>query len=203
MITTRTQIANLALARIGARTIADYDSEQTTEAKAVRSQYDLVIDGLLRRHQWDFATITESLSLLLVNPLAEWDSAWQIPQDCVRLIVGMTSDGLPIDRFSRQGRRILTAGVSECILKYVSNAVPIADWDSLFVEAAHLKLASKIAPVVCQNPAAGAEALQELESLALPTAQTADARETLSGENFGVADLIRGSALVNSRRFRI
>jgi hypothetical protein len=45
-----------------------------------------------------------------------------------------------------------------------------------------------------------AEISNELEALALPAAQTADAREANSGEGFGLVDLISQSTLGRMRR---
>jgi len=198
MITTTTEICNLALARLGARRIANYESDTTTEAKACRLQFELVRDGLLRRHQWDFATTSKMLSRLATDPLSEQESAWQMPADCVRIIRLSSGDqNQPLQDFARRGRAILTNGVDTVELVYVSNAVPLQEWDSLFVDAIVLSLAGRIAGDVTQNPAMAAECKQELEALALPTAQTADAREANSGEGFGLVHLIAQSSLVN------
>lgn len=198
MITTTTDLCNLALARLGARRIANYESDTTTEAKACRLHFELVRDGLLRRHQWDFATTSKMLSRLEADPLSEYESAWQMPADCVRIIrLSDNNPFLPLTDFARRGRSILINGVTTLELVYVTNSVPIHEWDSLFIDALVLSLASRIAGDVTQNPGMASEAKQEVEALALPTAQTADAREANSGEGFGLVNLIAQSSLAN------
>lgn len=200
-ITSRTEIANLALAYLGARRINSYASDETTEAKAVRLQFDLAVDTLLRRHQWNFATARKTLSRLTEDPPIEWDSAWQLPADFIRLIRIPSPDrDRPHNRFAIEGKTILVSALEVVQIVYVSNAVPIPEWDDLFVDALKLKLAASIAGDVTQNPDFAARATQELESLALPTAQTANAREVASGENMGPRQLAARSSLVNSRR---
>lgn len=201
MITTTTEVCNLALARLGARRIANYESDTSTEAKACRLHFDQVRDGLLRRHQWDFATTSKALSQLEDAPLSEYAVAWQLPADCERIIRISSGDAMaPVKAFARRGRHLLTEDLASCELVYVSNAVEIADWDSLFIEAVALKLAARIAGDVTQNPTLAAECNSELEAMALPTAQTADAREANSGEGFGLEELMAGSALYRTRR---
>lgn len=196
MITT--DICNLALSRIGARRIADFESDATTEARSCRLHYALVRDGLLRRHQWDFATRTTPLSKLSDAPVGSFSEAWQMPADCVRLI-SVSNAERKVSRFKREDRRILTSGETAVFLEYVSNSIPITQWDSLFIEALSLALAARIAPDVTGSADAGAPFRSDLESLALPAAQTADARETASGENYGLIDLIQSSRLTSLR----
>lgn len=201
MITTTTDVCNLALARLGARRIADYAADTSTEAKSCRLHFEQVRDGLLRRHQWDFATLSVALIKLEDAPLSEYAAAWQLPEDCERVIrISSGEPYHPVTCFARRGRQLLTADLAACELIYVSNAVEIDEWDSLFIEAVALKLAARIAGDVTQNPTLAAECNSELEAMALPTAQTADAREANSGEGFGIVDLVRNSALANSRR---
>lgn len=201
MITTTTELCNLALSKLGARRIASFEDNTTTEAKACRLHLFQVRDSLLRRHQWDFATTSKALSRIGEDPLSEYESAWQMPVDCVRIIRLSSGDSnLPLMDFARRGRRILINGEDTLELVYVSNEVPVNEWDSLFVDALVLSLAGAIASDVTQNTGKAAECKQELEALALPTAQTADAREANSGENFGVSKLIAQSALANCVR---
>jgi hypothetical protein len=196
---TITQLCNLSLSRIGARRLASYESDTSTEATSCRLHYDLARDGLLRRHQWDFAKDSKRLSKLPAAVSPKFPAAWQLPADCVR-VIGASVDGVDVTNYARHGRLLLTDDFEVLDLEYVSNAVPLSQWDSLFVEALTLRLATKICEDIAQNPAKMAEVSNELEALALPSAQTADAREANSGEGFGLSDLIAQSTLGRMRR---
>lgn len=201
-IDSKTDIANLALAEIGARRINSIESDQSVESKACKLHLDHVVNMLLRQHQWSFATKRKSLSRLSVNPPTEWAGQWQLPGDFVRLIrvVGSSGDpAQPVRDFSIEGRAILLAGAERVDIVYVSNDVPVPYWDPLFIDAVVYQLAAKIAGDVSKNPALAENCLAKFKQLALPTAQTADAAESLSGENFGPRHLAAGSALVNAR----
>lgn len=201
-ITSTTQLANLALSELGARRIDALDSDTTTEAKACRLHFDHCRDSLLRRHPWSFATRRVGISRITGDPVKEWAAAWQLPPDLVRLIrvVSVANDSkVPENSFAIEGRQLLTSDTDAKHIVYVSSAVPVGEWDSLFVEAMTYALSARIAKDITGNPQEGQAATQKLEALALPTAQTADAREVLSGENHGPAHLVARSFLVRSR----
>lgn len=197
----KTDLCNLALAELGARRITSYESETTVEAKACRLHLDHIIDTLLERHQWNHATKSIALSKLATVPNPEWTAAYQIPGDFIRLIrISTGSSFNSLQNFSLEGRNILTTGTASTLpILYVSNNVPVPQWPPLFVDSVVYKLAAKIAGDVTQNPALADSALNKLESLALPVAQTADARQTLSGENFGPTHIAAQSPLVAAR----
>ncbi|MEI7910773.1 MAG: hypothetical protein WCK77_14140 [Verrucomicrobiota bacterium] len=200
MILTKTDVANMALAEIGARRITDYTSDATVESRACHLHLDHVADTLLRRHQWNFATARVELVAASAPLFGEWDAAWTLPADLVRLIRITSGDvDNPLRSYAIEGRLLLTKTYTTLGIVYVTNAAPVAAWDSLFVDAVTYKLAATIAADVAQNPTLQAACLQKLESLALPAAQTADAREVLSGENFGPRQLASMSGLVNAR----
>lgn len=52
---TQTQIANLALSLLGAKTIADYTTEQTQQAVEARRWFDVARDEVLAGRNWNFA----------------------------------------------------------------------------------------------------------------------------------------------------
>lgn len=68
-MTTRTDIANRALASIGAKaTIANFDKDPTTEAQNVRLIYDSTRDAMLRGAHWNFARAMAYIDLLKSAP---------------------------------------------------------------------------------------------------------------------------------------
>jgi hypothetical protein len=204
IVTTATDIANLALSELGARQLTDIEMDTTEEAKACRQHFTRVRDGLLREHQWNFALTRAELSAT-TDPPTEWGTAWTLPSTCVRFIRIVTEDPVnPVRDFALEGRLLLVNGVDKVTEKinivYISNAVAISAWDSLFIDAMVFALAAKIANRVAQNPAMATDMVSKFKSLALPAATNADAREVASGENSGVHWLVSQSQLVNARR---
>ncbi len=204
MLSSKTDICNLALAKLGARRISSYEADSTVEAKACRLQLDHVIGTLLERHQWNFATVRASLPRLASAPEdGEWTEVWQLPGDCVRLIRISSGDVVnPLRSYAMEGRRLLTRGGGDAALLpvvYITDARPVTEWSPLFTDAVVYRLAAEIAGDVTQNPTLADTCLRKLESLALPAAQTADARQALSGENFGAREMAGISGLVAAR----
>lgn len=195
-----TEVCNMALAQLAARRINSLETDESEEAKACRLWYAHTIETLLQRHQWSFATARKTLSRDSSDPVTEWATSWTLPSDCVRLIriVGWDTNN-PIRDFAIESRQLLVNGADAVNIVYVSNAKPVPYWPALFVDAVAYKLASNICAAINKSIELGNAMLERLEKLALPAAQTADARESLSGENFGPRALASMSALVNAR----
>lgn len=199
MATTETDIANLALSEIGSKLINSIDSDGSSEARICRLHFAPVRDGLLRNHGWNFATRRASLSLLAEVPLSDWQAAWQMPLDCVRHLRVSTGDAMISGQdFSIEGRKLLTRGCQAVSIVYVSNAAPVAEWDSLFVEAMTVLLASRVAGPLTQSPQLAGDLLARFQRLALPSARTVDAREVSAAEG-GYRKLLKNSPLRQSR----
>lgn len=199
---TTTQVANLALAELGVQRLNDLEADTSPQAVACRLHFDHVRNTLLRMHPWSFARKTAALSASATVPVAsaEWDAAWALPGDMVRLIrvVGPSAD-LPRTRYEIAGQFLHTRGLDSLTLVYVSNDVPVPYWDDLFVDAFRYKLAAEIAEDLTQNPQKSAEALQKYKAMALPDAARVDAQAEASGENRTAAMQAAQSGLVQSR----
>ena len=200
MMTSKTDMANPALSLVGARRIVSIETDTTEEAAQCRLHLDVEADGLLRRHHWNFALERAALSRLADDPQSEWESAWQLPGDCVRFVrvTGCDVDH-PVRRFAIEGRKLYLDGAGPVGIVYVSNAKPVTEWDGLFVEALKFLLAAAVAPALTQSQGIANDCLGKFKQLALPEARLADAREVASGENFGTREMVSLSGLVAVR----
>jgi hypothetical protein len=185
---TETEICNLALSEIGAKLVSNYEEDSTEEARVCRLHFAQTRDALLRRHQWNFAQVRADLSQVTGTPVSDWDSAWQLPTDCVR-VISLPSENpyRPHQEFAIEGRLVLVRDLAAVTLLYVSNAVPVTSWDPLFIDALSLSLAVKLAKSLSHDVGMSQAAAATLAQLALPAAFTADARESMSNENSGPA----------------
>lgn len=81
---TDTDIANMALSRIGTRaTIADL-TENSTEARQVNLWYATVRDELQSLVDWNFNRVSVALAAAGTAP-ARWASSYAYPSDCLRM----------------------------------------------------------------------------------------------------------------------
>jgi len=76
-------IANLALTKLGAAPIASFSDNNTKSAAFQRTYYMLRDD--LQRRRWNFNRVYTSLPALDVTPPFEYQYAYQLPADYLRL----------------------------------------------------------------------------------------------------------------------
>lgn len=113
-------LCSRALIKIGANSIASFD-EGTAEAQVAASLYPIVRDGLLSVHPWNFAIAQRQLARHSVPPVADFSDAFELPDDCLRVLsAGSTRRGRGLS--FRIQRRMLLADTDEVILTYVFRA---------------------------------------------------------------------------------
>lgn len=84
-MTTPTIIVNHALRLIGATRINDFDTATEKEAVIARDIYDEVRQDLLAATNWNFALRRASLTASSTDPTFNFDYAYPLPADFIRL----------------------------------------------------------------------------------------------------------------------
>ncbi len=85
MAVSETQIANLALIQLGDKTITNL-LEDSEPARKMNTIYELKRDEILSVHPWNFAIAEAELAALPDPPLTQFDIAYQLPADYLRLV---------------------------------------------------------------------------------------------------------------------
>lgn len=113
-------LCSQALLKLGAAPISSFD-EETSEALVAQRLYPMSLDTLLSSHPWNFAITQRSLARLSTPPVADYDYAFQLPENCLRVIsAGSSNQGHGLD-YRLQGNTLATN--SECvILTYLCRA---------------------------------------------------------------------------------
>ena len=125
---TRTQIANIALSYIGGITVADVDTEDSTEARLCRANLDQAIKEMLQTARWSFALTMTELTQLTETPPYRWTSAWQLPNDFVRLVEIAGTDAFhPDEWFQIQGTKLYLLDASYSSFEDTQEAKLLAD----------------------------------------------------------------------------
>ena len=164
------EICNLALLKIGNADnyITNLDPpDNTKEARALNLVYNHAVDVALAAYPWNCATKIAKLVAISPAPTVTfgWEYSFLLPGDCVFLqAVSDTEDGLDPDSvysadFRRYQQYILTNDAYYdtattaywCWVKYTSNTVYPAYYDSRLREALVLVLASYIAESLTGN----------------------------------------------------
>ena len=187
---TETEICNMALGRLGAKRISDFadTNEANLQSVQCRLHYVQTRDALLRSHWWRFARYRVQLSENTTAPTFEFDNAFDLPSDFLRLWIKPFEDnnwGLNnTDRtFSMEGKQLLT-NEDSVYLRYIRRVTDPAEFDPLFIEVLVLKLAIKMVMPISQDKELYQMLYQEMRDV-LARVRVVDKRET---NNVGVSD---------------
>lgn len=197
-MTTKTQLANRALAYLGEAAISDIADVTSKPARVCNEIVDGVIDEHLREHRWNCAISRATLAELVAAPNHGFERAFQLPADFLRLLEvnGEQFDGSDEYLEIEDNQRLLT-NQSEAKVRYVRR-IGVAEFDPMLAKAVALGLAVEIAvPLTANLPLQGQVAT--LHARALSKAKAVDAVETGSRENRPMARILDNSPLRNSR----
>lgn len=157
-MSSRTQICNLALAKIGVtKQMANVDLDQSREAILGRTLIDQEITEVLRDFPWPFATAYASLALVAgsasVQANHDWRYAYRYPSDCMfarRIVVpgvGRRDATPPPFRVGRDGAgRMIFTNCEQAQLEYTMRITDSEEFDPIMIGALSWKLAAGFAP---------------------------------------------------------
>ena len=152
-------IANRALTKLGASRIISF-GDDNKQSRAISSMFDIVRDAELRSHIWSFSKKRVSLPALLTTPDWGFEYEYQIPSDCLRvLMVNDTYPGPSLEDYRNQsvaeyaieGNKILANFPAPLKIAYISRVQDTSQWDALFVEAFACRLAMEMAEDLTQS----------------------------------------------------
>lgn len=110
-------ICSNALLKLGAESITSYQ-DGTAEAEISSSLYPLIRDGLLSSYPWKFAIAQKKLIRLAEVPVADYQYAYLLPNDFLRIIsAGQRGRGQGIEYSISENR--LHTNVGEVVLSYI------------------------------------------------------------------------------------
>ena len=144
-----TEVNNMALGRIGAKRISDYDDTEEANLQSVQARlhYPQTRDALLRSHWWRFARTRQQLSANATAPDFEYSYAYDLPNDFLREWLPPWEDSSEVQgrtrySYSLEGKQLLS-DESVMRLRYVRRVEDVAEFDPLFTEVLVLQLAIK------------------------------------------------------------
>jgi hypothetical protein len=78
-MTSKTDICNLALIKIGKARVQDIDTDESQQATDLKLVYDSALLEILAEAEWSFAVFRQALNKSVETPLYEWSYKFQIP----------------------------------------------------------------------------------------------------------------------------
>jgi len=115
---TKIDLCSCALVKLGASAIASFN-EATAEAKACLQLYEPTLESLLGAYPWRFALEKVELPRLVSVPTADYKYAYQLPNNCVRILSagnGNRSQGL---KYKIVGKNLHTNAES-VVISYIT-----------------------------------------------------------------------------------
>jgi len=137
---TAISLCSRALVKLGATSISSFN-ESTTEAQVAAQLYSPVLEGLLAQYPWRFALAQATLNRLSTPPTADYQYAYQLPNDVIRILSagnGYKSSGLNYKIVQDK----LYTNADNVIISYISRPIE-ESFPSFFVTALIAKLAAE------------------------------------------------------------
>lgn len=166
------QVANLALALIGAGRIASLN-DASREARDCKALLPLLRDEVLESYPWRFARGRAELAQLTAAPTFGWDYAYQLPADCVRPLA--LSDAAT--RFEVEGDQLLCDLAEDVFLHYTRRIENAAKFTPSFVSALSARMAADLAMTIPKDKSL-AEKMWNLYQNRISGLQTIDNRSS-------------------------
>jgi hypothetical protein len=170
-MTSKVEIANLALGKLGANRIVSF-SDDSEEARAASLFYLPTLRAELRRHPWSCAKKRTTLAPTSSTPL-NFAYAFNLPTDCLRVLKDL--DGYEHD-WEIQGRQLLTDETDTLELPYIYEITDPNIMDPLLVEAFACKLAMQMTQRITQSRGKKSDLAEEYKE-AIAEAKKANAFE--------------------------
>lgn len=179
-------LASRALIRIGANPITSFEDD-TAEAEIAGALFGPVRDALLSAYAWSFATGQAELTQLVTAPLADFEFAYQLPNDFLRaLSAGTGPRGRGLDY--RIFRNTLHTNASIVLLTYIFQPDE-EEFPPFFDQALIARLAAEFCIPLTENTSRS-EALFRLAEGEFERARQVDAQQDTPGriEDFTLID---------------
>lgn len=139
---TKTEIANIALAKFREGRITNIESDTDSVAVVMNDQYDHALELLLEEHRWNFAGTRITLTQLSDAPPFGWKYQYQLPSDIIRL---RDVNGEDVEAssqlFAIEGNKLLTND-AKVTITYTGKITDVNLFSPSFIEALAFKLAS-------------------------------------------------------------
>ena len=181
-MSSKVQIAKLALQHVGDRYDISDINEATPEAEQVKLLYDDTRDALLRQHPWVFATKYASPASLSGTVPGNWDYMYTYPTDCIRMLglVNPLGDDQPKIKFevsrNANNTRVILTNEDEPQIFYTFRAEDTADYDPEFVMAFSYVLGARMAVPLTGDTGLATALFQQARSV-LNSAWASDSNE--------------------------
>ena len=169
-------LINRALIKIGAAPIQNLNDPQS-QAKIAKLLYGTCMDSLLSSYQWSFATAQQPLIRLIGRPITDYQFAYQLPKDFLRVLSAGNSDKSSGLEYRILEKR-LHCDSDHVILTYVFRPAEV-NFPPYFYQALIARLAAEFCLPIVES-VSRMEALMKLADFEYRQARQIDAMQDTS-----------------------
>ena len=146
---TKTQLANLALSKLGpgGGFITDFDSDTTVQAQSARRTYDAIQGEVNEAHPWRFARRRAALAADTVKPAWGFDTQYILPVDFLRIL---SIEGFKID-YEVEGDRLLCNETGALNVRYLARVTDVSKFTPTFIAAFCARWAAEMCPTITKS----------------------------------------------------
>lgn len=173
----QTEIANLALRKIGQARIVDFNAT-SNEAELIRDSWTNARQTSLRAAPWNFALKQAQLTASSTTPLFHWRFSYPLPADYMRLVSNngiLAGTKLPCWEVASGA---VFSNESKADIVYVRDEENTSLWDSQFCEAIAFQLAAMIAPSLLADGGSAAALMMQAKFSSMMLAMLDNKSET-------------------------
>lgn len=164
MAVSEVSICNLGLQKLGQARIVSL-TEDSTAARECNACYETLRDKELRAYKWNFAKKRATLAASSVTPDHDYDYAFPLPTDCLRLLPP-SRNGLDWSIESHENQTcILTNDGDSLEIEYVARITDPTRFDFLFTEMLACKIGWQLCEKLTQSNSKKAEISNEYTAL--------------------------------------
>lgn len=157
---TKTEIANIALALIGANLVTNVEVDDSDEARAVRVQYEPALLATLEAQEWSFAIRRFQPAEAGTPPLYGWGRAFTVPPEIIRVLtVERNNRAYLIDEAGLQPEQVnwdfedgqILCNEQVIFARGITDDVNEGDFSPTFVQAFAARIALMVALPLTQS----------------------------------------------------
>lgn len=177
-VTSETEIANIALTRLGHFEITAL-TENTKAGRLCNRHYVLCRDSTLRAHPWNFAIKRVDLAASVTTPPFEYTYQFPLPADFLKIIRTEDESAILTDDYRLESTSdgvCLLSNSDTVAIEYIARITDVSHFDALFVDV----LAQRIAMEVCMPLTDNAtlyKNVSDIYQMKLREARSVDAQE--------------------------
>lgn len=180
MATSDVAVCNLAMQKLGAARIASL-TEDSQNAIELNACYEHLRKLELRKHVWNFARTRASLAASATAPAFDYDAAYPLPVDCLRLIPPAVNElDWQIERHEGANAILSNDGAPLEII-YIADVTDPTKFDDCFTEMLACRIADHLSEKITGSTTKGEKAMKDYE-IARRVAKQINAFENISAE---------------------